>query len=201
MTQHGLFVSMTVLFATVPLTRATETSIALNDRSFKPTDDNSERLAIFAAGIRPDGKLGNGPKLSLGEWHTLVFAWDLKAQSCTVSVAGAKALTLSPINATGNGVSYLHLRSKATAVDAAGFYVESVSVDVADPVAPALTKQQKQILLDSYLPSYYTPPPERKGAKQTVPRLFQDDRPKDGVAPVGQKASRKACWACWTTSF
>ena len=142
-------------------------SISLNDRSFQPTDDNSERLAVFVAGIQPDGRLGNGPKLSLGEWHTLVFAWDLRAQRCTVSVDGAIVLRLKQINANGKGVSYLHLRSKATALDAAGFYVESVSVGIHDAVAPVLTDQQKRALLDGYIPSYYTPPPERKGEKQT----------------------------------
>ena len=94
-------------------------------------------------------------------------------------------LTLRQLNATGNGVSYLHLRSKATAVDAAGFYVESASVSVDDPVAPALTDQQKRALLDSYIPSYYTPPPERRGEKQKGPELFKDDRPDLGVVPVG----------------
>ncbi len=102
--------------------------------------------------------------------------------NCTVSVDGAKAMVLKQLNATGNGVSYLHLRSKATAVDNAGFYVESVSADIDDPVAPALTDEQKRSLLDGYLPSYYTPPAERKGARQVVPNLF---RPQGGVAPVG----------------
>ncbi|NUQ63856.1 MAG: exo-alpha-sialidase [Pirellulales bacterium] len=160
-------------------------SISLNDRSFKPTDDNSRRLAVFTVEIAPDGKFGDGPKLSLGAWHTLVLAWDLRAQHCTVSVDGVKALTLKQLHATGNGVSYLHLRSMATEADAAGFYVESASVDIDDPVAPALTDRQKRALLDSYIPSYYTPPPERKGEKQKGPELFKDNRPEGGVAPVG----------------
>jgi hypothetical protein len=139
-------------------------SIVLCDRSFKPTDEHSQRLAVFAAEIEPDGKLGDGPTLSLDKWHTLAFAWDLRAQNCTVSVDGAKALTLDQPGATGNGISYLHLRSNADKLDPAGFYVESVSVDVDDPVAPALTDEQKRALLDSYIPSYYTPPPGRRSA-------------------------------------
>ncbi|MFV2065981.1 MAG: sialidase family protein, partial [Pirellulales bacterium] len=137
-------------------------SISLNDRSFKPTDDNSERLAVFAATIEPDGKLGGGRQLSLGEWHTFVLTWDLKAQTCTVSVDGAETLALKQRNAAGNGISYLHLRSKATEVNASGFYVESASVDVADPVAPALTDQQKRSLLDSYIPSYRKVTPQTR---------------------------------------
>ena len=64
----------------------------------------------------------------------------------------------------------------------AGFYVGSVSGDLDDPVAPALTDGQKRGLLDGYLPSYYTPPPERKGAGQVVPNLFKSQ---PGVVPVG----------------
>ena len=150
-------------------------SISLNDRSFKPTDDNSERLAVFSTAVKPDGKLGDGPKLSLDEWHTLVLPWDLKARSCIVFVDDAKLLTLKQLDTTGNGVSYLHLRSKATEVDAAGFYVESASVDIDDPVTPVLTGEQKRALLDSYIPSYYTPPPERNGAGRARPDFFKDE--------------------------
>ena len=66
--------------------------------------NHSERLAVFAAGIKPDGKLGDGPKLSLGKWHALTFAWDLKTQSCVGSVDGAKVLILKQRGATGNGI-------------------------------------------------------------------------------------------------
>jgi len=157
-------------------------SVSLQDRSFKPTDDNGERLAVFSTTIESDGRIGDGPKASLNEWHTLAFAWDLGTRSCAVSVDGAKLLTLNQLNATGGGVSYLHLRSKATEVDTAGFYVESVSVDVDDPVAPPLTGNEKRALLDGYIPSYYTPPPERKGAR---PDSFKKDGPRGGVVPVG----------------
>ena len=160
-------------------------NISLNDRSFKPTDENSERLAIFSTAVKADGKLGDGTKLNLGQWHTIALTWDLRARTCVVSVNGAKLSTLKQLNATGNGVCYLHLRSKATEVDAAGFYIERVSVDIDDPVAPVLTNEQKRALLDGYIPSYYTPPPERRGAGGTAPELFKDDRPRGDIAPVG----------------
>jgi hypothetical protein len=159
--------------------------VSLTDRSFKPTDDNSERLAVFSIAVKPDSKIQDGPKLSLDQWHTFALAWDLRARICTVSVDGAQLLKLEQLNTTGNGVCYLHLRSKATDVDAAGFYVESVSVDLDDPVAPALTDEQKRALLDSYIPSYYTPPPDRKGARGAGPEFFKDDRPQGDLAPVG----------------
>lgn len=160
-------------------------SIVLTDRSFKPTDDHSERLAVFAVTIRPDGKLGDGPQLALDKWHTLAFGWDLRTRNCTLSIDGRKALTLKQLNATGNGLSYLHLRSKAAKVDAAGVFIESVSVDIDDPVAPTLTDEQKRALLDGYIPSYYTPPPKRKGAEKVPPGLFKNDRSQGGVVPVG----------------
>ncbi|MBN2295008.1 MAG: exo-alpha-sialidase [Pirellulales bacterium] len=159
-------------------------SISLCDRSFKPTDDNSRRLAIFDVDIKPNGQIGNGSKIGLGEWHTLEFAWNLKMQNCIVSLDGAKVLTLKQLNPTGNGISYLHLRSLATELDTAGFYVESVSVDIEDPVAPRLSDQQKRDLLDSYIPSYYTPPAKRKGTRPKSPQPLKK-KSKNGVIEVG----------------
>lgn len=171
-------------------------AVSLNDRSFKPTDDNSERLAIFGITIGPDGQIKgeseseseseseNGPKVTLDQWHTFTFVWNLKKQRCILSVDGKEAITLKQRAPTGNGISCLHLRSKATKIDPSGFYVESVAADVDDPVAPPLSDRQKKALLDSYIPSYYTPPAERKGKRPTVPGLFKDES-KDGVIDVG----------------
>ena len=159
-------------------------AISLNDRSFKPTDDNSERLAVFGITVESDGQIDGGSKLALDRWHTLTFAWNLKKERCSLSVDGTAAATLPQRNATSNGISYLHLRSKATEIDRAGFYVESVAAEVDDPVAPPLSDRQKKELLDSYIPSYYTPPTERKGKRPTVPGLFRDES-KGGVIGVG----------------
>jgi hypothetical protein len=64
------------------------------------------------------------------------------------------------------------LRSKAGAIDKAGYLVESVSVDIEDPVAPPRTARQKQSLLRRYLPAYYVPPPDRKRAARQELKLF-----------------------------
>ncbi len=160
-------------------------SIMLADRSLKPTDDHSQRLAVFTVMIGPDGKLGDGPELVLDKWHTLEFAWNLGSHDCTLSANGRKAVILRQLNATGNGLSYLHLRSKAAEVDAAGFYIESVSVDIDDPVAPPLTDEQKRALLDGYIPSYYTSPPERKGGEELPSEIFEQAPAKGEVIPVG----------------
>ena len=141
-------------------------SISLCDRSFKPTDDHAERLAIFTMAIEPyGGILGNGGVLGKGwialdEWHTLEFAWTLEEGRCLVSLNGQDLLLLDQRNPTGNGLSYLHLRSKAKTVDA-GYLIESVSVDIEDPVAPPLSGNEKKDFLKRYIPSYYTPPAER----------------------------------------
>ncbi len=157
-------------------------SIALCDRAFKPTDDNSQRLALFTVPLAPDGSLGAGPTLSLGTWHTLTFTWALDAERCVVTLDGKAALVLKQQNPTGNGLSYLHLRSRAKAIDEAGFLIESVKVDIDDPVAPALTEEQQQGFLDRYIPSYYTAPPER-GQASPPPKTETEKNP--DVIPIG----------------
>ena len=155
-------------------------SISLCDRSFKPTDDHSERLAIFTVPMAPDGMLGTGPRLALDTWHTLEFAWDLGEKGCCVSLDRMPDLVLDQQNLTGNGISYLHLRSKASTIDEAGFLVESVRVDIEDPVAPPLTGEQQRDFLDRYIPSYYRTPPER--GKRLPPQETVKDH---GQSPVG----------------
>lgn len=147
-------------------------SITLTDRAFKPTDDHSERLAIFTVQVRADGQIGPGPRLNPGKWYTVDFAWNLAARRCDVRVKGHPAVTLKQLNPTGNGISYLHLSSKAQALDPAGFLVESVSVDIHQAVAPELTAEHKRTLLERYVPSYYEAPPARQQAAQKEWKLF-----------------------------
>jgi hypothetical protein len=154
-------------------------SVSLCDRSFKPTDDHSERLAIFSMPISPGGGIGKETSMALGQWHTIEFAWAV-GKHCEVSINGTPTFHMAQQNYTGNGVNYLHLRSKATEIDEGGFLIESVSVDIADPVAIALSDQQKQDWLDSYIPSYYNAPPERGGSEQHNKESESPD-----VIPIG----------------
>jgi len=154
--------------------------LSLCDRSFKPTDGHSERLAIFTVPIAPDGKLGTGPKLALGQWHELQFSWALGKKACRVSLGGETSLVLDQRNLTGNGISYLHLRSKSRTIDEAGFLVESVSVDIEDSIAPPLTGEQQRDFLERYIPSYYTAPPERSSALPA-----QESTGNHGRSPIG----------------
>jgi hypothetical protein len=91
-------------------------TVALTDRYFDPSDDNGEKLAVFA------WKLDVEP----GQWHTVELAWDLANQRCAVQIDGKAAGTLEAKRAAPNGLSYLRLRSTAPAVDTAGVLIESV---------------------------------------------------------------------------
>lgn len=133
-------------------------SIALNDHCFNPCDDNGERAAIFRVPIKKDGQFGSGPKLEPGRWYTLTFNWDLSRRGCAVTVDGKKAGTLRQRNPTGNGICYLRLRSTAEQVDLAGYLVDSVAVDIADPVAPARTHKENMLIFNSYHPAFYNAP-------------------------------------------
>jgi len=126
-------------------------SIALNDRFFEPCDDNGERLAMFSLPLHPNGRIGTGPRLDVGRWHAIELAWDLSADRCRVRLDGADALALPLAHKTGNGISYLRLRSTAEAVDHAGFLVESARADIEDPAAPPRRPEQNRAMEAMYL--------------------------------------------------
>ena len=117
--------------------------ISLTDRFFNPSDNHGERLAMFYLPISDKGQLGHGPNISSGKWHTIDFIWDLRSKACVVNADGEYALILSQRNETLNGLSYLRLRSMASEIDTAGYYVESVVVDIDDNIAPPVSKKEK----------------------------------------------------------
>ncbi len=154
-------------------------NIALTDRHFNPSDSHGERLAMFSLPINANGQLGeNGPRISIGEWHKLDFVWDLNTKSCKVINDGKQALTLSLNNGTLNGLSYLRLRSKAPAVDNAGFYVESVVVDIEDNVAPPASKEATEIAAANYRAnlSYHDHPDEVVGVSSTDKAVVKNNK-------------------------
>ena len=126
-------------------------SIALVDRLFDPCDGNGERLAMFVLPIPPDGRIGDGHKLAVGQWQAIELSWDLAAGQCTTAADGAYALTLRQAHETGNGISYLRLRSSAREIDRAGFLVESVRVQIGDGVAPPRTAEQNRSVQAEYV--------------------------------------------------
>lgn len=133
-------------------------SIALNDHCFNPCDDNGERAAIFSARIDSDGRIGTGPKLECRRWYTLDLDWDLAKRQCSVLLDGNRAEVLKQRHATANGICYLRLRSTAEAIDKAGYLVDSVAVDIADPIAPARTHEQNMYIFNNYRPAFYNAP-------------------------------------------
>ncbi len=98
--------------------------ISFTDRMFEPSDDNGEKLAAFTL------KLDGVAPLETGRWHEVEFEWDTTRSTCAVRVDGMQVQTLKAARSAQDGVSYLRLRSTASAVDKAGFLVESVSVVV-----------------------------------------------------------------------
>jgi hypothetical protein len=94
--------------------------ISLTDRFFDSCDDAGEKQAAFAYPI--------GTNLQASQWHTLELSWD--QTQCAVTLDGQPAGTLASRAPAPDGLSYLRLRSTATAVDNAGFLVESVKVEI-----------------------------------------------------------------------
>lgn len=106
-------------------------AIALLDRFFDPTDDRVPQQAICYLPINAQGRFARNQRLTFDQWHTLELAWDVDAENCRVRIDGEPAATLRLDAATQSGVSYLHLRSRASRLDPAGFFVESVYVKLA----------------------------------------------------------------------
>jgi hypothetical protein len=132
--------------------------IALNDHCFNPCDDNGERAAIFTMPIKRNGQLGAGPRLEPGRWYEVRLDWDLSKRRCNVLIDNDQAVALKQHKATGNGICYLRLRSTAEKVDPAGYLVDSVSVDLTDPVAPARTHEENMFIFNNYRPAFYNVP-------------------------------------------
>lgn len=99
--------------------------ISLTDRMFDPCDDAGDELAAYSLALPSDGRL------QAGHWHRIQFDW--KAESCQVTLDGESLRSLKPLHAMPNGLSYLRLRSAAAEIDPAGFFVESVEVEIGSP--------------------------------------------------------------------
>lgn len=116
---------------------------ALTDRFFNPTDTHGDRLAMFSLPIRANGQIGDGPtSITFNKWHTIDLKWDIDKNTCEIFADGKLAQSLPLRFKTLNGLSYLRLRSTATSIDNAGYYIESVWVDIANSVAPEVTESQ-----------------------------------------------------------
>jgi hypothetical protein len=98
--------------------------IALADRFITPGDPVTEKLAAFVMPLAADGMIADEG------WHTVELSWNLDERTCRVKIDGK--LTAEPplSNPDSDPLSYLRLASTAAGIDAAGFIVESVQVEV-----------------------------------------------------------------------
>jgi hypothetical protein len=124
--------------------------IALTDRFFNPSDNSGEKLAMFCLSINNKGQFGQDAGISVGQWHTLEFVWNLTDRVCKVISDGKPVTTLPLNNETLNGLSYLRLRSMAQEKDTAGYFIESVVVDIDDNVVPWVNDKQTQEIEAGY---------------------------------------------------
>ncbi len=104
--------------------------VALADRFIQPTDPVAEKLESFRLSLSPEGRLGDGPTVVKGRWHTLVLSWDLDDDRCRVTVDEERSFVLARLNRKSAGLSYLRLRSTAASPDRIGFLIEQVKVAV-----------------------------------------------------------------------
>jgi len=117
-------------------------SIAFNDRMFDPSNDYGEQFAVFRLNFEPDGIIGD-VTLEPEHWHDVTFRWDLSKGECRVSVDGRAAATLSVLNPTLNGLSYIRFRSVDDETNEGGFLIDRVSVAIDDNRAPAWSAQEQ----------------------------------------------------------
>jgi len=118
--------------------------LSLNDRFFDPSNRHGEDDAIHQARLTTDD-------LASDTWHTLALRWDL-ARGAGELVAGDRRLATLPIRTpTLNGISYLRIHSNAAGRDPHGILVRRVAVTITDPVAPAVTPDEKAAWHRQYL--------------------------------------------------
>ena len=110
--------------------------ICLNDRFFDPSEALGQEFAVFRAPLGADGAFGNAV-LTSDRWHELTLQWDLSKRRCALFLDGRPAGERLLTHETLNGISYVRFLSTARELDPAGFMVGSVSVEIADAVAPA----------------------------------------------------------------
>jgi hypothetical protein len=116
--------------------------ISLNDRMFDPTNDWGEKCAIYGIQLASDGHVGTAV-LQPDTWHDITLRWDLDIPECQLVVDGKDAGRVPLRNETLNGMSYVRFRSTSTEIDSAGFLLERVNVNIEDPYAPAISREEQ----------------------------------------------------------
>ncbi|MGL5731382.1 MAG: hypothetical protein ACRCX5_09700, partial [Bacteroidales bacterium] len=109
------------------------TQVSLTDRLFNACDETTEELAVYTLTLRPGMKLGN-KKLKAGKSYNLTFKWNGVNDTtslCYVYLDNSPkpVICLPLVNPSPNGLSYLHLISKAEKADT-GTIIEAVEAHV-----------------------------------------------------------------------
>ncbi|MGL5227836.1 MAG: sialidase family protein [Bacteroidales bacterium] len=128
---NGIKGSLSVTFT---MNKGSEgTQISLTDRLFNACDETVEKLAVYTLTLRPGMKLGN-KKLKAGKSYNLTFKWNGVNDTtslCYVYLDNSPkpVICLPLVNSSPNGLSYLHLISKAEKADT-GTIIEAVEAHV-----------------------------------------------------------------------
>ena len=129
----------------------------MTDRMFDPSNDYGEQFAVFRLDFDSAGKVGS-QVLKPDRWHDVSFHWNLSRGECQISIDGEPATTLSLLNPTLNGISYVRFRGALQQLDPAGFLVDHVDVTVHDRTSPPRTtddqREHEQRYITSVVPTW-----------------------------------------------
>lgn len=117
---------------------------SLNDRFFDPSNTFGEDLAMFQARVTTENTQPD-------TWHTLSLRWDLARGECEQRIDDQLIATHKLRHRTLNGLSYLRIRSAADKPDPHGVIVRHVKAEIADPRAPAITRDDLDTLQREYV--------------------------------------------------
>ncbi len=110
------------------------TQVSLTDRLFNACDPTTKEFAMYTLNLKPGMRLGK-TILKPGVSYSLTFKWTNVTEEgkpgCKIYLSGNKGpvKSLPLVNASPNGISYIHLISTAKTADE-GLLLESVKANV-----------------------------------------------------------------------
>ena len=110
--------------------------ISLIDRWFNPVDTTAYKHSMFDLDISPDAYLAGKVLLEREKWHQIQLSWkgniaENENVNFEIYLDGRKLNISLPLkNISFNGISYLHLQSRAKFKDLGGFFVDNLEANV-----------------------------------------------------------------------